>query len=73
VIRVLSYQVEKELRDGRLVRLLERFQPEPLPVQLVHPRLSPPPPKVRAFIELAIPMLKAALQSDHVPQHSRPL
>jgi DNA-binding transcriptional LysR family regulator len=37
VVRVLSCQVEQEVRDGRLVILLEEDEPEPLLVHLVMP------------------------------------
>lgn len=51
--RVLSYQVIEDLAAGALVRLLQRFEPPPLPVQLVTPRRGHMPPKVRAFLDHA--------------------
>jgi DNA-binding transcriptional LysR family regulator len=53
VARVLSYQVRDELASGSLVRLLEDFEPEPLPVQLVTLSRSHMAPKVRAFLDSA--------------------
>jgi hypothetical protein len=35
VPRVLSYQAESELRSGALVRVLQDFEPPPLPVHVV--------------------------------------
>lgn len=52
VARVSPYQVAAELKAGKLVRLLESWEPEPQPVHLVTPnaRVSP---KVRAFMDFA--------------------
>ncbi|MDB4946355.1 MAG: Transcriptional regulator, LysR family [Labilithrix sp.] len=61
VTRVLSYQVERDLRAGRLVRLLEAFEPPPLPVHLVQASASGGSAKVRAFVELASRRLRTAL------------
>jgi DNA-binding transcriptional LysR family regulator len=58
---VLSYQVAAELAAGRLVRLLQDNEPEPLPVHVVYPAASVAIARVRAFIELAVPRLRAAL------------
>jgi DNA-binding transcriptional LysR family regulator len=50
--RLLSYQVAKDIAAGTLVRVLEAFEPDALPVQLVTPsrRIAP---KVRAFLDTA--------------------
>ncbi|MHB8815367.1 MAG: LysR substrate-binding domain-containing protein, partial [Steroidobacteraceae bacterium] len=53
IARVLSYQVIEDLAAGALVRLLQRFEPPPLPVQLVTARRGHMPPKVRAFLDHA--------------------
>ncbi len=53
IARVLSYQVSDELTAGSLVRLLEDFEPEPLPVQLVTLSRSHMAPKVRTFLDSA--------------------
>ena len=57
----LSYQVADQLARGTLVRLLPGFEPPPVPVQLVFPASSQRTAKVRAFVELATPRLRAAL------------
>ncbi len=54
IARPLSYQVTDELADGTLVRLLQDFEPDPLPVQLVTLNRSYIAPKVRAFMEIAL-------------------
>jgi DNA-binding transcriptional LysR family regulator len=61
VTRVLSYQVERELTEGRLVRILEAFEPPPLPVHVVYPEARLSAAKTRAFVELAVPHLRATL------------
>jgi DNA-binding transcriptional LysR family regulator len=58
VARVLSYQVAEELAAGRLVRLLEDFEPESLPVQLVTLSRVHVTSKVRAFIDTAAKVLR---------------
>jgi DNA-binding transcriptional LysR family regulator len=59
VTRVLSYQVEAAVRSGALVVLLDGFEPEPLPVSLVHSGERLLPLKLRAFLDFATPRLKA--------------
>src|SRR5262249_11063575 len=57
ILSVLSYQVAAELAEGSLVRLLRRFERPPIPVQLVVPSAKLMPPRVRAFIDFAVPRL----------------
>jgi DNA-binding transcriptional LysR family regulator len=61
VTRVLSYQAAAALRSGELVRVLPSYEPAPLPVHLVTPAASAKTAKVRAFIELALPILRRAM------------
>jgi DNA-binding transcriptional LysR family regulator len=58
IARVLSYQVTDELAAGALVRLLQDFEPEPLPVQLVTVGRSHLAPKVRAFLDSAVKIFR---------------
>ncbi len=51
VARVLSYQVVDDLSAGRLTRLLQQYEPPPLPVQLVARSGTHMAPKVRAFLD----------------------
>ena len=60
--RVLSYQAAAAVCDGRLVLVLRDFEPEPNPVGLVYPSGRLVPLKLRAFLDFAVPRLKARLQ-----------
>lgn len=59
VTRLLSYHVAPEIRAGKLQILLPGDEPPPFPVNIVSPygRLSVP--KVRAFVDFALPRLRA--------------
>jgi DNA-binding transcriptional LysR family regulator len=58
IARPLSYQVTDQLAAGTLVRLLQEFEPDPLPVHLVTLSRSYVAPKVRAFMDLAAERLR---------------
>ena len=63
VTRVLSYQVDHLVAAKRLELLLTRFEPRPVPVQIV--RLpGAPHPVAAAFAELAAARLGARLASS---------
>ena len=68
---MLSYQIAAAVREGRLVELLTSFEPAPLPVHVVYPAASGASAKVHAFVDLAVPRLKAALASDRTPARRR--
>lgn len=53
ITRAFCYQVEHHVRAGRLVYLLEAFEPPPVPVNLVHQANRQGAPNVRALIEAA--------------------
>jgi DNA-binding transcriptional LysR family regulator len=57
--RPLSYQVDEELRDGRLQVVLADYEPPALPVQLVYPEGRQAAAKVRAFVDFAVARLRA--------------
>jgi len=57
--RVLSYQVGPELGSGELTTVLRDFEPEPLPIHLLHSEGRQSSAKVRAFIDLAAERLRA--------------
>jgi DNA-binding transcriptional LysR family regulator len=61
VTSALSYQVAEQLASGALIRLLASHEPPPLPVHLVYPASSAQTAKVRSFVELAAPRLRALL------------
>ena len=56
--RVLSYQAAAGLAAGRLQRVLEDSEPEPLPVHLVHAGGRRTPARTRAFVDLAREILR---------------
>jgi len=59
ITRLLSYQVASHVRSGALQVLLEDFESAPLPVHVVHHEGRRATQKVRAFIDLAVDMLRA--------------
>ena len=56
-----SYQLASEIRDGRLVRVLEDYEPEPVPIQFVFHPSQRKGGIVRSLVEMATPMLRADL------------
>lgn len=58
LVRMLSYQARPYLADGRLQTVLTEFEPDPMPVHLVHPEGRYAPAKVRAFLDLAVETLR---------------
>jgi DNA-binding transcriptional LysR family regulator len=61
--RVLSYQAIDALMKGSLVQVLEAHGRDEIPVHLLYPGGGHPPPKLRAFIDLAVPRLRARLDA----------
>lgn len=61
ITAALSYMVEDQIRDGRLVPVLDTFAPAPIPVHLVYPQNRLIPPTLKAFIDFAGPHLRATL------------
>lgn len=59
--RVLHYQVVQGVRDGKLVLVLEEFEPALWPVSLVHAGEGVLPLKLRAFLDFAAPALRKRL------------
>jgi DNA-binding transcriptional LysR family regulator len=60
---VLSYQAAEGLAADRLVEVLPGFAPAPVPVQLVHAEHALVAPRIRAFLDLAAPLLRARLEA----------
>jgi DNA-binding transcriptional LysR family regulator len=61
ITRVLSYQAAQALQEGTLAVVLAAFEPPAWPVSLVYAGGGPLPLKVRAFLDFAVPRLKARL------------
>jgi DNA-binding transcriptional LysR family regulator len=58
LVRVLSYMVQAELRAHELEIVLADFEPQPVPVQLVHAGGDRASAKVRAFVDFATARLR---------------
>jgi DNA-binding transcriptional LysR family regulator len=58
---VLSYQVARAVGEGKLKLVLRAFEPEPVPVNLMHAGQGRLPLKTRSFIDFAVPRLRTAL------------
>jgi DNA-binding transcriptional LysR family regulator len=61
IARVLSYQIASAVGAGSLALALEEFEPAPFPVSLVHLGQGLLPVKLRAFLDFALPRLKARI------------
>jgi DNA-binding transcriptional LysR family regulator len=68
VTQVLSYQAAGEIMSGTLVRLLQDYEGEVWPVQLLYPGGRHPPPKLRAFLDFAAPRLRRRLEALETAQ-----
>lgn len=62
ITRVLSYQAVDALKRGTVVQVLARFGAEETPVHLLYPGGAHPPPKLRAFVDFAVPRLRRQLE-----------
>ncbi len=60
ISRVFSYHIAAAQAEGLLVPVLQDFETQSIPVQLVYPA-GRMPLKLRAFLDFATPRLKAAL------------
>jgi DNA-binding transcriptional LysR family regulator len=59
VTRLLSYQVAELVREGKLEIVLPGHEHPPLPVHVVSPHGRLSVPKVRAFVDFAVPRLRS--------------
>jgi DNA-binding transcriptional LysR family regulator len=59
VTRLFSYHVGEEVRAGRLKIVLADAEHAPLPAHIITPEGRLSVPKVRAFVDFALPRLKA--------------
>jgi DNA-binding transcriptional LysR family regulator len=65
--RILSYQITAPLMERKLALVLEPFEPAPVPVSLVYGGHGLLPLKLRAFMDFAIPRLKAVFAKSDQP------
>ena len=61
VARLLHYQAVEAVERGELKTLLEAYEPEPVPVHLVHASRRQMPATMRHFVDFAVPRLKQRL------------
>ena len=61
VAQVGAYQVVSAVRRGSLRTVLDGFEPEPLPVSVLHATRDPMPRKIRAFLDLLVARLRQNL------------
>lgn len=69
ITRLLSYQITPELSNGTLRIVLPAYEPEPLPVHIVHRESKYGSVKVRSFIDLMADHLRASLVLNLKPPH----
>jgi DNA-binding transcriptional LysR family regulator len=66
--RVLYYQCADAVRAGSLKVILRDFEPEPIPIHLIHPERQSLPFKTRAFLDFAADRIRSRLRplaEDH--------
>lgn len=59
IVRLLSYQADEAIRAGRLKPILQRFEPEPMPVHVVHLEGRSSPRRTRMFIDDLVGTLRS--------------
>jgi DNA-binding transcriptional LysR family regulator len=64
VTSVLSHQVARAVAAGKLRLVLEDYEPDPIPMHLVHARQAILPLKLRHFMEFAGSRLRKSLAAD---------
>jgi DNA-binding transcriptional LysR family regulator len=65
ITRLFDYQLRNEIPVRHAHRVLTEYDGEARPVHIVYPRQWLLPLKVRAFIDFAVPRLRAACCGDH--------
>jgi DNA-binding transcriptional LysR family regulator len=61
IAEAFSYYVADSIKSGELVPLLQDFQPPPWPLSFVYSPNRFMPVKLRAFLDFALPRLRARL------------
>ncbi len=61
LVHLYSYQAAPHVAEGRLEIVLEGYEIEPPPVNIVYPQSRLVPQKVRAFVDFAMPCLRKCL------------
>ena len=66
VTRLISYQVAEAVARGALQIILAQYEPEPMPVSMLHAGQGILPLKVRSFLDFAAPRLRAAMAAERL-------
>jgi DNA-binding transcriptional LysR family regulator len=61
IARVLSYLIDDLVKSRSVVKLLEGYEPSPMPVNVIYPGQRQVPLKLRAFLDFSIPRLRERL------------
>lgn len=61
IARALSYLIDDLVKSRALTKLLEAYEPSPMPVSVVYPSQRQVPLKLRAFLDFLIPRLRQRL------------
>jgi DNA-binding transcriptional LysR family regulator len=61
ITRLLSYQVARLIEAGELAVMLEKYEPAPRPIHIVHREGRLSSAKVRAFVDLMAEHLRSQL------------
>jgi DNA-binding transcriptional LysR family regulator len=64
VTNLLSYQITRQVAEGKLRIILQDYEPEPSPVHFVYAGQGLVPLKTRRFIEFAFPRLRRSLATE---------
>lgn len=59
ITRLMSYQVNAEIEDGKLQKILAEYETESLPIHIIHLEGRRATAKIRSFIDLAVERLRA--------------
>ena len=57
--RLMSYQVASYISSGKLKVILSEFEPEPMPIHVLHREGRYASAKVRSFVDLIVASLRA--------------
>jgi DNA-binding transcriptional LysR family regulator len=58
IVRVLSYMAASAVKSGRLRVILREFEPEPVPIHILHREGQHASARVRAFVDFAVSRLR---------------
>jgi DNA-binding transcriptional LysR family regulator len=70
VVRLLSYQAVDAIAAGRLIPILEPYEPEPVPVHVVHLEARASPRRTRIFIDYLVEGLRGQQALKQAGEHS---